>query len=73
MEEKMVVEIYCTHCDFKTYREIEKNMYGYFEFPDAYCPNDFMLLVCEIKKERFGLVLVVVEEIQVDFVDKPVK
>lgn len=38
------VKYYCAYCKFEVEVDVDTNSHGFFEFPDAYCPNDFMLL-----------------------------
>ena len=40
----VTVKIKCGLCDFKATREVKTNEFGYFEIPDAFCPNDFSIL-----------------------------
>jgi len=35
-------------CGFEVEWEARTNEHGFFQIPDAYCPNDFSLLVQEI-------------------------
>jgi hypothetical protein len=31
-------------CDFEVVYEIRTNEHGFFEIPEAYCPNDYFML-----------------------------
>jgi len=34
----------CLTCGFEVEWEARTNEYGFFEIPDAYCPNDYCML-----------------------------
>lgn len=38
----------CSVCGFEIKWDLDVNEYGFFQIPDAYCPNDFILLIQEI-------------------------
>lgn len=39
---------HCLSCDFKVEWHLDTNEHGFFQVPEAYCPNDFFLLSQEI-------------------------
>lgn len=49
------IEVYahCSVCGFKKTYKIYLNNHGFYELPDAYCPDDLFLLNQEIKCSGF--------------------
>jgi len=43
----VTIKLKCS-CGFEVVREVEVNKFGYFEIPDAYCPNDLFVLIQNI-------------------------
>lgn len=44
------IHVHCTVCGFSTKYDINTNEHGFFSIPEAYCPNDLMILTNEVKK-----------------------
>lgn len=47
----VTIEAECA-CGFKIARTVELNKYGYFELSQSYCPNDFNMLLWNIKESE---------------------
>jgi len=39
----------CFVCDLKIEWKLNVNEHGFFQVPEAYCPNDFTLMIQEIR------------------------
>jgi len=46
------IHIHCSVCGFSTEYMLDVNEHGFFVMPDAYCPNDLLLLEQEIRKDE---------------------
>ena len=46
------VHVHCTVCGFSVEYDLDTNEHGFFEIPDAYCPNDMLLCNQEIKNKE---------------------
>lgn len=42
------IKTYCGVCGFNIEWNLNVNEHGFFQLPDAYCPNDFLLMNQEI-------------------------
>ena len=48
------IHIHCSVCGFSTEYDLDTNEHGFFVMPDAYCPNDLLLLEQEIRKDEWN-------------------
>ena len=44
------VHVRCTLCDFRTEYDLGTNEHGFFVMPEAYCPNDLLILDQDIRR-----------------------
>ena len=44
------VHTHCTVCDFTVEYDLNTNEHGFFVMPEAYCPNDLLILEQEIQR-----------------------
>ena len=44
------VHAHCSVCGFTVDYDIDTNEYGFFVMPEAYCPNDLLMLEQEIRR-----------------------
>jgi len=44
------IHIHCTVCGFTADYDINMNEHGFFVMPEAYCPNDLLILEQEIRQ-----------------------
>lgn len=51
-KKSVLIKAKCSVCGFEILYEKEVNEHGFFEIPEAHCPNDFMLLTQIIDGEE---------------------
>lgn len=44
------VHVHCTVCNFTAEYDLDTNEHGFFECPEAHCPNDLLILEQEIRR-----------------------
>lgn len=44
------IHVHCTVCGFSTEYDVDTNEHGFFTVPEAYCPNDMLILNQEMKE-----------------------
>jgi hypothetical protein len=44
------IHAHCTVCGFTADYDIDTNEHGFFVMPEAYCPNDLLILEQEIQR-----------------------
>lgn len=49
------VYVHCTVCGFSVEYDLDTNEYEFFVMPDAYCPNDLLMLDQEIRQIPFDI------------------
>ena len=49
----ITAKIHCSVCNrFETKHEVDVNEYGYYVYPQAFCPHCLSILICVIENEE---------------------